>query len=236
MPSRTTCPVVFPRCSSSWTRRSQRPRSSLVPADLGQIVGGMLAGIAEARSLSDRYSRALAVAYEQDDLLRAFPVPRAEIAALDVELHFAIEAVSGSVGPSVGVLVGRSTAAVVANVADALARVGVRRATTTLEKLLADPVRTEIEKSTLVAGSVPETARAASFDVDRITALVLNALQAGRVTTTTEMRTADREAIAKVSSNHAQGVTDLRAAGASTRLFLTVRGTHPGLASLPAET
>lgn len=59
--------------------------------ELRNIIGGVLSSAAEARSLSDRVSRDLAILYEQDDLMRAFPVPRMEFDKIDIDLKFALQ-------------------------------------------------------------------------------------------------------------------------------------------------
>ena len=59
-------------------------------AELQHILGSLFSDIAHSAFTSDLYSRVISRYYEADDLLRTFPVPRAEIAELDVELKFAI--------------------------------------------------------------------------------------------------------------------------------------------------
>lgn len=59
-------------------------------ADLQQIVGAILRDIAQARFSSDVYSRELSRYYEQDPLLRRFPVPRTEISEVDLDLKFTV--------------------------------------------------------------------------------------------------------------------------------------------------
>jgi hypothetical protein len=70
-----------------------------VPAPtLADVVGAIMVGLAEARSLGDRYSSELAALYERGELLRAFPVPRMEYASVDIDLPFAIRDVGGRPG------------------------------------------------------------------------------------------------------------------------------------------
>jgi hypothetical protein len=59
-------------------------------ADLYQILGAMMRDIAKARMSSDIYSKDIARFYEQDSLLRRFPLPRTDITELDLTLRFAI--------------------------------------------------------------------------------------------------------------------------------------------------
>jgi hypothetical protein len=59
-------------------------------AELHQIVGAILRDISKARLSSDIYSRAISRIYEQDNLLRRFPSPRAEIQEVDIDLKFSI--------------------------------------------------------------------------------------------------------------------------------------------------
>lgn len=58
--------------------------------ELHQIVGGILRDIAQARVTSDVYSKHVSRYYEQDPLLRRFPVPRAEIEDVDLDLKFVV--------------------------------------------------------------------------------------------------------------------------------------------------
>lgn len=59
-------------------------------ADLQQIVGALLRDLTKARFSSDIYSRSIARYYENDPLLRRFPVPRADIEEIDIQLKFSI--------------------------------------------------------------------------------------------------------------------------------------------------
>ena len=58
--------------------------------DLSQVVGGILKDITQARFTSDAYSRNISRYYEQDPLLRRFPIPRAEIEEIDIDLKFSV--------------------------------------------------------------------------------------------------------------------------------------------------
>lgn len=64
-------------------------------ADLAQVVGGLLRDLAKARFGSDLYARDVARYYEQDGLLRRFPVPRPEVTEVEIDLKFQV----GSVDP-----------------------------------------------------------------------------------------------------------------------------------------
>ncbi|MEO1201671.1 MAG: hypothetical protein AAFX10_03115 [Pseudomonadota bacterium] len=65
-------------------------------ADLQQIFGAILRDLAKARFSSDLYSRSVARYYEANDLLRKFPVPRADIEEVDIDLKFSITDVTAS--------------------------------------------------------------------------------------------------------------------------------------------
>ncbi|PWG64936.1 hypothetical protein [Sediminicurvatus halobius] len=65
-------------------------------ADLQQVIGALLRDLAKARFASDLYSRSIARYYEGDFLLRKFPVPRADIAEVEVDLKFSITEVKAS--------------------------------------------------------------------------------------------------------------------------------------------
>ncbi|WP_305042082.1 hypothetical protein [Geoalkalibacter sp.] len=62
-------------------------------AELHQILGALLRDIAQARFASDIYSRNISRYYEQNSLLRRFPVPRAEIEEVEIELKFTLSGV-----------------------------------------------------------------------------------------------------------------------------------------------
>lgn len=59
-------------------------------ADLQQIVGAILRDLAKARFSADLYSRSIARYYENDYLLRKFPVPRADVEEVEIDLKFSI--------------------------------------------------------------------------------------------------------------------------------------------------
>ena len=59
-------------------------------ADLQQIVGAILRDLAKARFGTDLYSRSIARYYENDYLLRKFPVPRADIEEVEIDLKFSV--------------------------------------------------------------------------------------------------------------------------------------------------
>ena len=59
-------------------------------AGLHDIVGAILRDIANARVSSDLYSRNISRYYEQDILLRRFPVPRMEVDKVEMDVKFAI--------------------------------------------------------------------------------------------------------------------------------------------------
>lgn len=65
-------------------------------ADLQQVVGAILRDLAKARFASDLYSRSIARYYENDYLLRKFPVPRSDVEEVEVELKFSISEVLSS--------------------------------------------------------------------------------------------------------------------------------------------
>ena len=59
-------------------------------ADLQQILGAILRDLAKARFSADLYSRSIARYYEGDYLLRKFPVPRADVDEVEIDLKFSI--------------------------------------------------------------------------------------------------------------------------------------------------
>lgn len=61
---------------------------------IDDIVGAVLRDITNARVTSDMYSRNISRYYEQDHLLRRFPVPRMEVDTLEIDLKFAITEVN----------------------------------------------------------------------------------------------------------------------------------------------
>lgn len=58
--------------------------------ELHHILGSIFRDIAQSVFTSDMYSRDISRYYEQDALLRHFPVPRTEVDELEVQLKFAI--------------------------------------------------------------------------------------------------------------------------------------------------
>ena len=65
-------------------------------ADLQQVVGAILRDLAKARFSTDLYSRSIARYYENDYLLRKFPVPRADVEEVEIDLKFSIAGIEGS--------------------------------------------------------------------------------------------------------------------------------------------
>jgi hypothetical protein len=61
--------------------------------ELFQVVGSILRDIAQARAISDLYSRDISRYYEADPVLRRFPVPRAEISEASFSVAFLIDEV-----------------------------------------------------------------------------------------------------------------------------------------------
>ncbi len=59
-------------------------------ADLQQVLGAVLRDLAKARFSADLYSRSISRYYEADPLLRKFPVPRADIEEVELDLKFSI--------------------------------------------------------------------------------------------------------------------------------------------------
>jgi len=59
-------------------------------ADLQQIFGAILRDLAKARFSSDLYSRSISRYYEGDYLLRKFPIPRADVDEVEIDLKFSI--------------------------------------------------------------------------------------------------------------------------------------------------
>jgi hypothetical protein len=70
--------------------------------ELHQILGSLFSDIAQSVFTSDLYSRDISRYYEQDGLLRHFPVPRTEISELEVDLKFAISGIELNPAQSVG--------------------------------------------------------------------------------------------------------------------------------------
>lgn len=63
-------------------------------AQLHHIIGAILRDIAQSRVTSDLFSREISRYYEQDSLMRMFPIPRSEIREMTVDLKFAVINVS----------------------------------------------------------------------------------------------------------------------------------------------
>jgi hypothetical protein len=61
---------------------------------LYQVLGAALRDVAQARFMSDLYSRQISYKYEQDPLLRRFPVPRVDLDEVEISLQFAISQVA----------------------------------------------------------------------------------------------------------------------------------------------
>lgn len=66
-------------------------------AELHNVVGAILRDIAQSRVTSDLYSREVSRYYEEDSLLRLFPIPRTEIKEVEVDLSFGIKEVKKDV-------------------------------------------------------------------------------------------------------------------------------------------
>ena len=61
--------------------------------ELYQLIGASLRDVAQARVMSDLFSRQISFIYEGDGVLRHFPVPRVDIEEAELTLHFAIKEV-----------------------------------------------------------------------------------------------------------------------------------------------
>ena len=59
-------------------------------SNLSKVVGAILRDITDARSQADLQAREISRLYAADDILRYFPVPRAEIQDIRIELKFAV--------------------------------------------------------------------------------------------------------------------------------------------------
>ena len=70
--------------------------------ELHHILGSLFRDVAQSIFTSDMYSRDVSRYYEQDALLRHFPVPRTEIDELQVNLKFAIAGIELNPAQSVG--------------------------------------------------------------------------------------------------------------------------------------
>src|SRR5947208_1547946 len=60
------------------------------PPQLYQVIGAILRDVAQARFMSDLYSRQISYSYEGDALMRRFPVPRVEVEQVKFELKLAV--------------------------------------------------------------------------------------------------------------------------------------------------
>lgn len=63
-------------------------------AELSQVLGSMLRDIARARVQSDVFSSEVSREYLGDEIMKMFPVPRAEIGTADVDMALAVSQVS----------------------------------------------------------------------------------------------------------------------------------------------
>jgi hypothetical protein len=59
--------------------------------EIKDVIGAILSDLASARNISDLHSRRLVNYYRQDSLLKYFPVPRAEIKSVNIEMKFAVK-------------------------------------------------------------------------------------------------------------------------------------------------
>jgi len=62
--------------------------------ELYQLIGAALRDVAQARFMSDTFSKQISFAYERDGVLRQFPVPRVDIDEAEITLHFVIKEVA----------------------------------------------------------------------------------------------------------------------------------------------
>jgi plasmid stabilization system protein ParE len=62
-------------------------------AELHHILGSILRDVSQSRVTSDLYSRNISKYYEQDPLLRRFPIPRTDIEEVEIDLKFAISGI-----------------------------------------------------------------------------------------------------------------------------------------------
>lgn len=58
--------------------------------ELYQLIGAALRDVAQARFMSDTFSKQISFVYESDSILRHFPVPRVEIDEAELTLYFQI--------------------------------------------------------------------------------------------------------------------------------------------------
>lgn len=62
--------------------------------EIKDVIGAILSDLASARNISDLHSRRLVKYYRQDSLLKYFPVPRAEIKSVNIEMKFAVKLIA----------------------------------------------------------------------------------------------------------------------------------------------
>jgi hypothetical protein len=60
---------------------------------LAETLGGLVRDVALARAQADSFSKVLSDQYITDELMRVFPVPRAEIRTVEFDIVFAIQSV-----------------------------------------------------------------------------------------------------------------------------------------------
>lgn len=61
--------------------------------ELYKVLGTVLKDLAQSRVISDTFSRDISIEYEEDPILRLFPVPRIDIKEVTVSLPFTIKSV-----------------------------------------------------------------------------------------------------------------------------------------------
>ena len=64
---------------------------------LNVIIGSIVRSITEAQIVGDKLSQAISEEYKDDEILRIFPVPRAEIKNINIQLKFSINSVDSNV-------------------------------------------------------------------------------------------------------------------------------------------
>lgn len=204
-----------------------------MPVDLGQVLGGILAGIAEARSLGDRYSRVLAVEYDKDELMRAFPVPRAEFANIELEMRLAIDDTESKSPPPIASFVDSSASIATEAVVNALRDLGTRRKPSSLEKSIKPIITRELAARTAVAVAMPLPGKVQAFDTDSIILSIVSWLKEAKLT---DLASGIQEPLKKLLEParvaHEEGVGDLRAQGLFSGKTLQVRIAHTELADL----
>ncbi|KEO80841.1 hypothetical protein [Tumebacillus flagellatus] len=177
--------------------------------EFGQVLGELMKSIITARSLSDKASRELAISYERDELLRAFPVPFVELENVEIELKFAFQTETG-LGDLPYIESIEKTEGLAAGVEDDLVQETARRvsetvinAMTTLQRLVTLTKAFEIEQAgrcieeTVVsvvrdptrlsmATQPPAGVKLAAFDVRRVVTKVIYALMKNGMVTLTK--------------------------------------------------